>query len=173
MVLGLVAVVGLVAVRHGGHEDRSDRTDQSRDDLPRGQQRKLERLPQAPNPRGQGSDQMGPGQMGPDQRNGQGDSGNGLGPLMRGAMGLGNVLHGEFTAQDNGKATVMTMQRGEVTKASATSVTVKSSDAFTATYVIGADTRGKATDLKVGDSVVVVAAKAGAKAVLVVATPKG
>jgi hypothetical protein len=162
LVLGFVATVGLVAVRAVGHGDRADRMERVRDSgaLPPGQQRKLDRLPQAP---------VAPRRNG--QRNGQGNGGNGqgngLGPLMRGAMGLGNVQHGEFTVQDNGKASVMTLQRGEVTKASATSVTVRSADDFSATYVIGDQTRGRAGALKVGDSVFVLAEKAGAKAVLI------
>jgi hypothetical protein len=166
MVLALVGVVGLVAVRVMGHGDRADRIERVRDGgaLPPGQQKKLDRLPQGPQaPRGQG----------PGQRDGMGNGmGNGIGPLMRGAMGLGNVQHGEFTVQDSGKATVMTLQRGEVTKASDTSITVKSTDDFTATYAVGTDTRGMATDVKVGDSVLVVAEKTGAKAVLVAATRK-
>lgn len=167
MVLGVMGAVGLVALRAAGHEDRAGQIERVRDrsDLPPGQQKKLDRLPQGPQvPRGQG-----PGQRG-GMGNGQGD---GLGPLMRGAMGLGNVQHGEFTVQDNDKATVMTLQRGEVTKVSDTSVTVKSEDDFTATYVLGDDTRGRAANLEVGDSVVVVAEKAGAKAVLVAASRRG
>ena len=66
-----------------------------------------------------------------------------MGELMRGAMGLGNVQHGEFTVQQDGKAVVMTLQRGTVTKSSATSVTVKSDDDFTGTYVLSDDTRGR------------------------------
>ena len=169
MVLALVGVVGLVTLRAVGHGDRADRIERVRDGgaLPPGQQKKLDRLPQGPNaPRAQG-----PGQR--NGNNGTGNGGNGIGSLMRGAMALGNVQHGEFTVQDNGKATVMTLQRGEVTKASATSITVKSTDDFTATYVVGAGTQGSASRLKVGDAALVVAEKAGAKAVLVTATRNG
>ncbi len=176
LVLGVVATVGLVAARAIGHGDKADRIERVRNGgaVPPGQQRKLDRLPQGPAvPRG-------PGQgNGNGQGNGQGNgrngpgNGQGLGPLMRGAMGLGNVQHGEFTVQDNGKATVMTLQRGEVTKASDTSVTVKSADGFSATYAIADATRGKAKALQVGDPVVVVAEKAGAKAVLVTGGRKG
>jgi hypothetical protein len=88
-------------------------------------------------------------------------------------MGLGNVQHGEFTVQQNGKSVVMTLQRGTVTKASSTSVSVKSDDGFTATYVIGTDTRTRAGAPAVGDSVLVVAEKSGAKAVLITATRTG
>ena len=166
MVLALLGAAGLVALRTVGHQDRADRIERVREGgaLPPGQQKKLDRLPQGPNAqRGQGQG----------LRNGAGNgAGKGIGPLMRGAAALGNVQHGEFTVQGNDKATVMTLQRGEVTKASDTSITVKSTDDFTATYVVGNDTRAKATDLKVGDSVIVVAEKAGAKAVLVTGTRK-
>lgn len=71
-----------------------------------------------------------------------------------------DVLHGSFTvATDDGTA-VVDVQRGEITAASATSVTVRSSDGFVATYAIGSDTsvrrdRDSATgaDLVVGDTV--------------------
>lgn len=71
-----------------------------------------------------------------------------------------DVLHGSLTvATDDGTA-VVDVQRGEITAASATSVTVRSSDGFVATYAIGADTsvrrdRDSATgaDLAVGDTV--------------------
>jgi hypothetical protein len=94
--------------------------------------------------------------------------GNGLGQLLRGANGLGNVQHGEFTVQGpNGKATVMTLQRGSVTAAAATKLTVKSEDGFSASYTLDSSTRGRATGLKSGDEVTVLATKDGAKAVLV------
>ena len=170
--LGVVATVGLVAVRAaatgtaptGSNRSATAATCPPASSASSTGSRRRRTAPRGP---GQGNGH------GNGQRNGQGGPGNGLRPAMRGAMGLGNVQHGEFTVQDNGKATVMTLQRGEVTKASATSVTVKSADDFTATYVVGDDTRGRAGDLKVGDSVVVVAEKAGAKAVLVTATRKG
>ena len=68
---------------------------------------------------------------------------------------------------------VMTVQRGTVSKSNATSVEVKSDDGFTATYVIGDDTRTRNGAPAVGDSVLVVAEKNGAKAVIVAATRKG
>ncbi|QGN59007.1 hypothetical protein [Nostocoides sp. HKS02] len=126
----------------------------------------------------------GPGQLSPGQRKklegkgpmapgmpgfgkGQGN-GSRLGPLMGGVAGLGAIQHGEFTTQGaNGTATVMTVQRGTVTAASATSLTVRSDDGFTATYAVDATTRGLRTGLAKGDVVLVVANKAGAKAVLV------
>jgi hypothetical protein len=113
--------------------------------------------------------------------NGQGAPGlqrklgsQGIAPLLGGAMKLGGVQHGEFTTQDaSGKATVMTLQRGTVTTASATSLTVKSADGFTATYAVDANTRGQTTGLTTGEAVVVVAQKAGAKAVLIRAKGQG
>ena len=57
---------------------------------------------------------------------------------------------------------------GEVTKADGKSVTVKSDDGFSATYTTDADTRTTgAKDLATGDSVLVVARKDGAVAVLI------
>jgi hypothetical protein len=171
LVLGVLGTLGLVAVRAIGH-DGPERMERVRDDgrvLPPGQQRKLDRMPQGPDAkRGQGNGQ------GKGLGDGQDDGlGNGMGPLMRGAMGLGDVQHGEFTVQRNGSPVVMTLQRGVVTKASATSVTVKSDDAFTATYAIDDDTRGRPGALAVGDSVLVVAEKTGAKAVMITATRNG
>lgn len=175
LVLGVVATIGLVAVRVA-HHDGPGRMERVRDDsqvLPPGQQRKLDRMPQGPDsPRGQGNGK-GKG-LDDGLGNGLGNGmGNGMGPLMRGAMGLGDVQHGEFTVQQNGSAVVMTLQRGVVTKVSATSVTVKSDDGFSATYAIASDTRGRTGALANGDSVLVVAEKAGAKAVLVTATRQG
>jgi hypothetical protein len=67
----------------------------------------------------------------------------------------------------------MTVQRGAVTKSSSTSVTVKSDDDFTGTYVISDDTRGRTGALAVGDTVFVVAEKAGTKAVIITGARKG
>jgi len=179
LVLGVVGTIGLVALRAAGH-DRSDQVERVREDgrqgLPPGQ-RKLDRLPQGPDrKRGQGNGNGLPGQGNddgiPDPGDGMGP-GNGMGGLMRGAMGLGDVQHGELTVQQDGKAVVLTLQRGAVTKASATSVSVRSDDGFTATYVLDQDTRGRTGALAVGDSVVVVAEKAGAKAVMVTGSRTG
>lgn len=77
------------------------------------------------------------------------------------------ALHGEVTL--GGKHTrVVDFQRGTVVKVSATSITVKSKDNFTGTYVVTAATRvrqegepGEISDIKSGDRVRVVAAKDG------------
>lgn len=76
------------------------------------------------------------------------------------------MQHGEFTVQDlTGKAVVMTVHRGTVTAASATSVAVRSADGFTATYAVDATTRTPADAVAKGDPVLVVAQKEGSRAV--------
>jgi hypothetical protein len=167
LLLGLTGLGSLAVVRAIGHQHRADQVDQLRGRadgaVPPGLQKKLERTPQQPgHPRQPGNG---------NRANGQG---NGLGRLLGGAMSLGDIQHGELTMQDRatGKATVMTVQRGSVTAASQGSLSVKSADGFTAKYVIEANTRGKTGNLQVGDSVLVVAEKAGARA-LVVRAGKG
>jgi hypothetical protein len=109
---------------------------------------------------------MGPG-TGPRSDNRQGDGGmlRGNGLLGR----LGSVQHGEFTVTgSDGKAVVMTVQRGAVTAASATSVSVRSTDGFSQTYAVNASTRvsgGSAAQLSKDDRVVVLARKADRVAV--------
>ena len=75
---------------------------------------------------------------------------------------LRTVLHGTFTVQGTSGPTEVTLQRGTVTAASATSVTVASTDGFSATYAITSTTvvkRDRATvtadKLVVGDTAVV------------------
>lgn len=124
-----------------------------------------------------GREGMGPfGPGGPDRedrpRGGGGDERLGpMGPGLRGLGGLGNVQHGEFSVTGpDGRAVAMLVQRGEVTKASATSVTVRSADDFTATYAVNEDTRlarSSAADLSVGEQVLVLARKDGAVAVAI------
>ena len=90
---------------------------------------------------------------------GPGDGGHG----MRGGAGMGmGAIHGSFVTpkQGGGYQTVDT-QRGKVTAVSSTSISVKSEDGFTATYVVTADTLVNATrdgiaSIKVGDEVGVV-----------------
>jgi hypothetical protein len=58
----------------------------------------------------------------------------------------GKVLHGDATVENSdGTTSVMRVVRGEVTAVSDTAITVKSSDGFTQTYAINAD-----TDIHVG-----------------------
>jgi hypothetical protein len=75
---------------------------------------------------------------------------------------LRTVLHGTFTVQGASGPTEVTLQRGHVTAASATSLTVASSDGFSATYAITSSTvvkRDRAAvtgdKLVVGDTAVV------------------
>jgi hypothetical protein len=103
--------------------------------------------PGGPGPGGAG--QGGPGKGGP----GRGDHG------PRG--GFGGAVHGTFVVPDKdgtGFQTVQ-MQHGTVTAVSPTSISVKSADGFTATYVIDADTRvnrdGAVADIKVDADVLV------------------
>jgi hypothetical protein len=115
--------------------------------------------------------QPGPGAGGNGKGNGNGNgsrNGKGLGSLLGAGGGLGMVQHGDFSVRGaDGTDTAMTLQRGTVTAASGTSLTVKSADGFTATYAVDSSTRGRTTNLAKGDTVLVIAHKAGAKAVLI------
>jgi len=55
--------------------------------------------------------------------------------------GLGRVVHGEFTVHTTTGDKVMDVQRGVVTAINATSVTVKSTDGYSATYTIDPTTK--------------------------------
>ena len=144
MLLGLLAV-GIFAIARAGDRwgDRRESVSQLRD--------------------GRG---MGPGSRFDDDL---GDRGPGMGPGAGQLGRVGGVEHGEFTVTGtDGKAVVMTLQRGEVTSASATSVAVRSSDGFAQTYVVNDQTRvgrGAAAGLNAGDDVVVLARKEGKVAV--------
>ncbi len=79
---------------------------------------------------------------------------------------LGRVSHGELTLGGKNQR-VVDVQRGQVQSISATSVSVKSDDGFTATYTVDTKTKirkgGKASavgDVHNGDTVVIVATKA-------------
>lgn len=78
------------------------------------------------------------------------------------------TLHGEFVTGGgkNGAATVTLLQRGTLTAASAASISVRSTDGFTATYPVAAQTKirkdgaeAAADALATGDSVVVLATR--------------
>lgn len=78
------------------------------------------------------------------------------------------IEHGEFTARVNNQDQVFDVQQGQATEVSATSLSVKSLDGFTATYVVDGNTkvrknRGNAAigDVQTGDQVHVVAGKSG------------
>jgi hypothetical protein len=96
-----------------------------------------------------------------------GGHGTGMGPGM--GMGIGGALHGSFVAakQGGGYQTV-DMQRGTVTGVSATSITVKSADGFTATYAVDSSTlvhaqRDGIDSVKAGDEVGVTATESGSE----------
>jgi hypothetical protein len=78
------------------------------------------------------------------------------------------ALHGEATLGGPKKQRVVDFQRGTVSRVSATSITVKSPDGFTATYAVNAQTKvrkekalAKIADVKAADHVRVVAVKSG------------
>jgi hypothetical protein len=92
-----------------------------------------------------------------------GRPGAGLGPLH------GDVLHGEATVKaPDGSTKVVVTQAGDITDITDTTITVKSSDGFVATYTIDKDTRislngtdGALSGLKKGDPVHVGGTKSG------------
>lgn len=104
-----------------------------------------------------------PGDQNGDQQNmrrGPGGPGQRGGPGMMGGAG-GRVMHGDVTVKDeNDEATQARIQSGTIESASATSITVKSEDGYTSTWILNADTKvhrdrsdATATDLKQGDFV--------------------
>lgn len=112
--------------------------------------------------------------------NKQGDQQKKQGEHAKRAL-LKRALHGEVTLGGKKTTRVIDFQRGNVQQVSATSITVKSTDGFTATYVVTGDTRirqadevGKLADVKTGDKVRVVAVKDGKTNVAkAIAEPKG
>lgn len=85
--------------------------------------------------------------------------------------GLGRVEHGEVTARGkDAKTETLDLQRGQLTRVSAGSITVRSLDGFTHSYAVTSATKvhlakgetGKTvTDVKPGTNVTVVAVKSG------------
>ncbi|GGC98638.1 hypothetical protein GCM10011512_26950 [Tersicoccus solisilvae] len=66
----------------------------------------------------------------------------GLGGAAAGASSeLGSALHGQFVAQRDGSAVTLLLQTGTVTAVTSSSLTVKSTDGYSATYAIGDSTR--------------------------------
>ncbi|HEX3004011.1 MAG TPA: hypothetical protein VHO27_07360 [Angustibacter sp.] len=113
---------------------------------------------------------------------GKGPGGRHGGPGGFGLMGPRGALHGELVVpQRDGTGTqTVVVQTGEVTAVSAKSLSLKSTDGYTATYVITSTTRVGArsagiTSLKKGDTVSVLATKSGSTltAVMVGARPDG
>lgn len=79
----------------------------------------------------------------------QGDEGmpGGRGPMHGGPEGEGRMLHGEMVVEDDsGDAVTRLVQSGEVTDLSASSISVTSSDGFSATYVVDGDTIVRSPD---------------------------
>ncbi|UKA63338.1 hypothetical protein [Arthrobacter sp. FW306-04-A] len=127
------------------------------------------------------SNALGPGAAGQTGQNGQGGFGGpggtnaGPGGLGVGMGGLNAAIHSEYVVLQNGSYATMAGQLGTVTDISASSMTVKSEDGFTRTYVLGTDVvveegmrqRGSTTsgttltlaDVKSGSSVRVTALK--------------
>lgn len=107
------------------------------------------------------------GNGGPGGGAGFGQGGPGFGRDGIGGPGLQNALHGDFVASNgNGGYTTERLQNGTVSAVSATDITVKSTDGYTQTYVIGSNTtvdRGQDTIGKVatGNTVTVIATLSG------------
>ncbi|WP_424186137.1 hypothetical protein ACOBQX_30365 [Actinokineospora sp. G85] len=82
------------------------------------------------------------------------------GMIRNPASNIMGALHGEFvTPDDNGGYKTMLMQTGEVTAITDTSITTKSTDGYTKTYTINAETV-KST-ITTGDKVTVLATPSG------------
>jgi hypothetical protein len=90
------------------------------------------------------------------------------------------ALHGEVTVGGKKGTRVLDFQRGSVQSVRSNGITVKSTDGFSATYVVNAETKvrkdgaaAKIADIKNGDTVRVVALKTGSTdTARVVAEPK-
>jgi hypothetical protein len=100
------------------------------------------------------------GQQGFGGAGGNGRMGGFNGGQMGGTALLREALHGDFTVSQNGSYVTERMQTGTVSALSATSVTVKSVDAYTQTYTIDSSTE-KATNLANGSTVTVIAKVSG------------
>ena len=113
-------------------------------------------------------DHGGPGGYGQPGPAGQGGPGDGRGHGPRG--GFPGAVHGTFVVKDKDGTgfTTMQMQHGTVTAVSATSISVKSEDGFTATYVVDADTKvnrdGAIADITADADVMVMATVDGSTA---------
>ena len=109
-----------------------------------------------------GSAQTGSGQGGPGGGfgGGAGNAGGGFGRQGDSAVGaLTSALHGQFVISGtSGSTTTEQIQTGTVSAVSSTSLSVKSTDGFTGTYVVGSVDVSAAT---VGTSVTVLATVSG------------
>ena len=178
IVAGIGLSAALVVAHHRGGDDRGFAM-HSRDGMGQRDQGPGQRQGMGQGQgkgKGQRQDQ-GPGRPragggGIPQAPGQADPANPTSPRQGMGMGaaagaLGAVLHGEFTTNLSGTPTVMLVQTGQVTAYTAgTSLTVKSTDGFEATYTLDGSAvtagRGSATVAN-GVQVRVVAAKDGMK----------
>jgi hypothetical protein len=113
---------------------------------------------------GQGPD----GQFGAQGQRGPGPGGQFGGPPGgRAGFGLGGALHGQFVVADgNGGYVTAEIQTGQVSVASATSITVVSSDGYTRSYTVGSSTmagggNGSASQVATGHTVMVQATVSG------------
>ena len=107
----------------------------------------------------------GPG--GPGDLDGHGRGGLG-GPGFGGPGDGGQLLHGTEVVQQGTKVVTIEEQAGKVTAVSATSITVKSTDGYTETYVVGSTTQigkkgaqAKISAVAVGDTVRIEGVKSG------------
>jgi hypothetical protein len=80
----------------------------------------------------------------------------------------GAMEHGELTVRTKTGDRVIDVQRGQVSAVSATSVTVRSTDGFTATYTVGSASKVRVrknastiANVHTGDNVAVAATKSG------------
>ena len=122
-------------------------------------------VPDGDGPGGHGLGGLG-GLGGPGRPGGPGGFG-GRGGHGPGGPG-GQLLHGEEVVQQGTKVVTIEEQAGKVTAVSATSITVRSTDGFTATYVVSATTKvgkdraeAKISAVKVGDTVRIEGTKSG------------
>jgi hypothetical protein len=95
--------------------------------------------------------------------------GPGIGAIG-GIAGIGGAVHGQLTVPKSGGGyQTVDVQRGTVTAVSATSISVKSADGYTATYAVTGSTEVNAESagigaVKTGDSVFVTATASGGSA---------
>jgi hypothetical protein len=98
------------------------------------------------------------------------------GSRVQGLRGLenllgGTALHGDVTTNAGGSVQALVFQRGEVTAVSNTSVTLKSSDGFAATYGLNATTRSSGASLVQGGQALVMARASDKVAITTLAMP--
>jgi hypothetical protein len=164
MLLGVVVAGVLVLRGHDRVAMMGQRQGFSRDQGDQGRQG---------NGQGPGArDRSGPQQPGmpgaPGPRDGRGQGLGGLGSLLG-----GGALHGSVSATVNGSVQALVFQRGEVTAASATSVTLKSSDGFVGTYGLTAATSSRMGTPVKGGQAFVLARASDKVAITAIATPTG